>query len=95
MFSAVGSNFVKTMLGSADRESLRVVDDQHGTPCAAADIAKVIWDSAPRITSNGPRLLMHFASRPPTTWFEFANAIFAATGKRIREMPFNKFIDFV
>ena len=24
-----------------------------------------------------------------------ANAIFAATGQRIREMPFNKFIDFV
>ena len=24
-----------------------------------------------------------------------ANAIFAATGERIREMPFNKFIDFV
>ena len=24
-----------------------------------------------------------------------ANAIFAATGQRIREMPFNKFIEFV
>ena len=24
-----------------------------------------------------------------------ANAIFAATGQRLREMPFNKFIDFV
>jgi isoquinoline 1-oxidoreductase beta subunit len=24
-----------------------------------------------------------------------ANAIFAATGQRLREMPFNKFIDFI
>jgi dTDP-4-dehydrorhamnose reductase len=76
VFSAGGSNFVKTMLGLADRDSLRVVDDQRGTPCAACDIAQAIWRSVPHLNQRGSRLLMHFASSPPTTWFGFANAIF-------------------
>jgi dTDP-4-dehydrorhamnose reductase len=78
VFSAVGTNFVKTMLSLADRESVRVVNDQHGTPCAAPDVAKAIWRSLPHLTERGSRHLMHFASSPPTTWFGFANAIFDA-----------------
>lgn len=40
---------------------------------------------------------IHGIGEPPTAISPpaLANAIFAATGKRLREMPFNKFIDFV
>ena len=40
---------------------------------------------------------VHGIGEPPTAISPpaLANAIFAATGKRLREMPFNKFIDFV
>ncbi len=33
--------------------------------------------------------------RVPPAAAALSNAIFAATGQRIREMPMNKFIDFV
>jgi dTDP-4-dehydrorhamnose reductase len=76
VFSAVGTNFVKTMLSRATQSVVGVVDDQHGTPCAASDIARVLWLAATRLDLANTRLLLHFASTPPTTWFGFANAIF-------------------
>jgi isoquinoline 1-oxidoreductase subunit beta len=44
---------------------------------------------------NGPHI--HGIGEPPTAIAPpaLANAIFAATGKRLREMPFNKLVDFV
>ena len=78
VFSAMGTNFVKTMLRLAERESLNVVDDQSGTPCAAEDIAKVLWTIAGRFERDQEGELMHFSSAPATTWFEFASVIFEA-----------------
>ena len=76
VFSATRTNFVKTMLGLSGRDSLRVVDDQRGTPCSAADIAKVVWLCTNRRDTTVTGTLMHFASAPVTTWFGFANEIF-------------------
>ena len=78
VFSATGSNFVKTLLGLADRDELRVVNDQHGTPCAAAHIAAAIWRIAGQLAATPRFGTYHFASVPVTTWYEFAKAVYVA-----------------
>jgi dTDP-4-dehydrorhamnose reductase len=76
VFGAAGTNFVKTMLRLAPRNEVRVVDDQRGTPCAAADIAHVLWRCAVQPDLRDAARVLHFASQPETTWFGFARLIF-------------------
>ena len=78
VFSATGSNFVKTMLSLAGRDEVRVVNDQRGTPCAASSIAAAIWRIAKRWTDTSQTGVYHFASSPTTTWYEFAQAVYAS-----------------
>ncbi|MEO1492974.1 MAG: dTDP-4-dehydrorhamnose reductase [Pseudomonadota bacterium] len=79
VFSAHGGNFVKTMLRVAEtRERLTVVDDQHGAPTAAADIADAVLTMARAFAGGqGTGGVFHFASQPDTTWCGFAREIFA------------------
>ena len=44
---------------------------------------------------NGPHVRGMGEPMVPPAAAALSNAIFAATGQRIREMPMNKFIDFV
>ena len=82
VFSATGANFVKTMLNLANRDELRVVNDQRGAPTAASSIAAALWRILERM-ATAPRFgLYHFASQPQTTWHGFATAIFAGLGER-------------
>lgn len=83
--SAHGSNFVKTMLRiGAERPSLRVVDDQHGSPTSAADLAHALATIATRMAddAHAPIGVFHFANSGPTTWYGFARAIFERTAER-------------
>lgn len=76
VFSAHGNNFVKTMLRlGAEREVLGVVADQYGKPTSAKEIARVIYDM---LTSHRQAWgLYHMAQPEVSTWFGFAEAIFA------------------
>ena len=83
--SAHGNNFVKTMLRLAEtRDALNVVDDQHGAPTAAADLAAALATIAMRLVEDrdAPTGTFHFSNAGATTWADLARGIFAGSVAR-------------
>jgi len=79
VFSAHGSNFVRTMLRlGAERDVLRVVGDQHGGPTWAGHLAEVLCTLAERIAAGEklPSGTWNWAGQPHVSWCEFARCIF-------------------
>lgn len=78
VFSHRGANFVRTMLRlGAERDELRVVEDQIGRPTSATDLGSALLIVALAIAEN-PTLtgIYHFANAGETSWFGFAQRIF-------------------
>ncbi len=82
LYSAYGSNFVKTILRlSKEKESLNVVYDQVGTPTYAGDLALVIKLMAESefLQKQG---IYHFSNEGAISWFDFAKAIIELSGSK-------------
>jgi dTDP-4-dehydrorhamnose reductase len=80
VYDATGANFLRTMLRVAGKQpTLRVVDDQHGSPIFAADAASTILSIAKRLPAETQRNwgIFHMAPAGETTWCGFAREIFA------------------
>jgi len=84
VFSPFGANFVKTMLRlGAEREVLRVVDDQQGNPTAALDIAEMILLIAPQLVGGAAAGgVYHLANQGSTSWCGFARFLFEESARR-------------
>ncbi|MEQ1612724.1 MAG: dTDP-4-dehydrorhamnose reductase [Hyphomicrobiaceae bacterium] len=85
--SADGANFLKTMLRlAAERPELKVVDDQHGSPTFAADIASAtarIATTCATQAAGAPAFgVFHLVSQGEVTWCGFARAIMASSKVR-------------
>src|SRR5690606_6552582 len=78
LYSEHGKNFVKTMLRLfQEKDLIKVVDDQIGSPTYAGDLALFIHRIiALKSTHYG---LYHFSNLGATTWYGFAKAIQAAS----------------
>lgn len=79
------ANFLKTMLRlAADRPVLRVVDDQHGCPTSAHDIAEALKTITLRMIDDeaAPRGVFHFVNAGDTTWAGLAREVFALSAAR-------------
>jgi dTDP-4-dehydrorhamnose reductase len=74
LYGPNGNNFVRTMLRLfQERDEVRVVSDQWGSPTLAGDLADVILQI---ITREAIRYgTFHFTNEGRTTWFELASLI--------------------
>lgn len=72
VYAAGGNNFVKTMLRlMAERDEVRVVADQVGTPTHAAGLARAIWT----LDAAGAAGIHHWTDAGVASWYDFAVAI--------------------
>ncbi|KFN39806.1 MAG: dTDP-4-dehydrorhamnose reductase [Sulfuricurvum sp. MLSB] len=80
VYSAFGSNFVKTMLRlGRERDSLGVIYDQIGTPTYARDLAAAILEILPQINNAAPEIY-HYSNEGAASWYDFAKTIFELSG---------------
>lgn len=83
LYSEFGNNFVKTMIRlGKERDVLRVVSDQVGSPTYAEDLARAILKliqnkSQVRQPENA---IYHFANSGVSSWFDFSTAIMEMAG---------------
>jgi dTDP-4-dehydrorhamnose reductase len=83
-----GNNFVKTIQRlSNERDQLKVVIDQVGTPTNAADLADFIVQAIENAWYRGKREVYHFSNEGVCSWYDFAVAIVTKAGKACEVLP--------
>jgi dTDP-4-dehydrorhamnose reductase len=81
LFGLAGKNFVDTML-SLDG-TVKVVDDQVGSPTYTAHLAEALVDLASgRLTG-----IVHVAGGGECSWYEFAREIFVQAERDVEVVP--------
>lgn len=86
LYSEFANNFVKTMLKlGREKEELRVIWDQVGTPTYAIDLAGCIFT----IIQNGYTDfgIYHYSNEGVASWYDFAKAIFEIGGVVVKVVP--------
>lgn len=95
VFSAHGTNFVKTMLRlGRERDTIRVVADQIGGPTPAADIAETALQVLDLLRKNNYKSgTYHYSGSPDTSWAGFARSIFDMAGLdvAVEEIPSSEY----
>lgn len=89
VYAPEGKNFVKTMIRLAEREELKVVNDQNGAPTAAIDIARAINEIASKMLTdqNTESGIFNLTGSGETSWHGFANEIFKSMKARGMKTP--------
>ena len=83
-----GHNFVKTIQRlSRERNELKVVFDQVGSPTNAADLATFVVYVIENALYKGKREVYHFSNEGVCSWYDFATEIVAQAGNACKVLP--------
>lgn len=91
LYSSFGNNFVKTILKNGkEKESLRVVFDQIGTPTYAANLAEAIMSIISGVIRNQIALnagIYNYSNEGVCSWYDFATEIVKEAGLNCKLVP--------
>jgi dTDP-4-dehydrorhamnose reductase len=80
LYSEYGNNFVKTMLRlGKEKNQLKIVSDQVGTPTYAGDLARALLDILQLTAEDSKRFvtgIYHYSNEGVASWYDFTKAIF-------------------
>ena len=87
LYSDYGNNFVEKIISLLkNRDSIKVVFDQCGTPTYATDLAKAIVDMITERKIKGNEGIYHFSNEGVCSWYDFAHAAVALAGMNNKEV---------
>jgi dTDP-4-dehydrorhamnose reductase len=91
LYSSFGSNFVKTILCKArEKDSLKVIFDQTGTPTYAADLAESIMNIISGVIKNRVAFnagIYHYSNEGVCSWYDLAEEIVKEAGLQCKIIP--------
>ena len=93
VYSSFGHNFVKTMLRlGKERDELKVVFDQVGTPTYARGLARATLEMIRKVEGgevprNQLQGIYHYSDEGVCSWYDFALAIFELAGLECKIWP--------
>lgn len=81
LYSEFGNNFVKTMIRlTTEKDSLKVVFDQVGSPTYAGDLGKLIFSIIEKRQYEQHQGIYHFSNEGVCSWYDFAKEISLIAG---------------
>tara|TARA_Y100000589_G_C27166441_1_gene634946 strand:+ start:395 stop:1258 length:864 start_codon:yes stop_codon:yes gene_type:complete len=90
LYSLFGNNFVNTILKlSEEKKSIKVVNDQFGSPTNAADLATACMKILKKLKNPGIQnsKIYHFSNLGYCSWYEFAKSIISFSKKNCSVLP--------
>ena len=91
LYSSFGNNFVRTILAKAkERDVLRVVFDQIGSPTYAGDLAAAIIEIVALVIRNKIAFnpgIYHYSNEGVCSWYDFAEEIVKEAGISCKVLP--------
>jgi len=86
LYGSTGHNFVRTVLRLAqEKDELRIVDDQVGSPTFTEDVVHQLW----ALLQDGASGTYHCVNAGQASWYEFASQIVRLSGNVASVVPIN------